>query len=121
MTDVTASATCPAAYPVSCFAYQLTWTEAAPAGVTINVYAVTECLAKPHCLAPTTAIPAADLYPLGTAAASTGTYTFMVGDGESYGDGWVTTSTGTTVYLYAVVVQASSSSGKSPLVIAWAW
>jgi hypothetical protein len=25
------------------------------------------------------------------------------------------------LYLYAVVVQASSSSGKSPFVVAWSW
>jgi hypothetical protein len=89
--------------------------------VTINVYAVTECLAKPHCLLADTAIPAADLYPLATGAASAGSLTFIVGDGQTNGDGWVTTSGGDTLYLYGVVVQASSASRKSPFVIAFAW
>jgi hypothetical protein len=54
------------------------------------------------------------------AAASKGSLTFIVGDGESQGDGWVV-SGGKTLYVDSVVVQASSASGKSPLVIAWSW
>lgn len=121
MADLTPPATCPTAYGASCFAYQVTWTEADPAGVTVNVYAVTACLAKPHCLLPTTAIPAADLVQLGTASASTGSLSFVVGDGESDGDGWLVGSGGATLFVDAVVVQATSASGKSSYVIAWAW
>lgn len=120
MVGLTPPATCPAAFGASCYAYKVTWSEPDPAGVTINIYAVTKCLAKPRCVAATTPITAADLYSLGTASASTGSLSFVVGDGESYGDGWVM-SGGTTLYLYAVVVQASSASGKSPFVVAWSW
>jgi hypothetical protein len=42
------------------------------------------------------------------------------GDGESHGDGWVKSGS-SMLYLYAVVVQASSSTGKSSTVIAWTW
>jgi hypothetical protein len=120
MADLTPPATCPAAFGASCFAYKVTWTEPDPAGVTLTAYAVTKCLAKPRCVAATTPITAADLYSLGTASASTGSLSFVVGDGESNGDGWVMSGS-TTLYLYAVVVQASSSSGKSPFVVAWSW
>ena len=120
MVDLTPPATCPAAFGASCFAYKVSWTEASPTGVTITVFAVTKCLAKPHCLATTTLIPNADMYSLGSAAASKGSFSFVVGDGESYGDGWVKSGS-STLYLYAVVVQASSSTGKSSTVIAWTW
>jgi hypothetical protein len=99
----------------------VTWTQANPAGVTVKAYAVTKCLAKPHCLKATTVIPAADLVLVGSAAASKGSLTFVVGGGESNGDGWMKGSGGTTLFVYAVVVQASSASGKSSLVTAWAW
>ena len=120
MVDLTPPATCPAAFGASCFSYKVSWTEADPTGVTIHVYAVTKCLAKPHCVLPTTTITPADLYSLGTAAASKGSYSFVVGDGESYGDGWVKSGSA-TLYLYAVVVQATSASGNSSYVIAWSW
>jgi len=121
MTDMTPPATCPSAYGASCYQYKVTWTEANPTGVTINVYAVTECLSKPHCVLPTTTIPAADLVLVGTANASTGAVTFIVGDGESNGDGWLNGSGGTTLFVDAVVVQAKSAAGTSSFVIAWAW
>jgi hypothetical protein len=120
-TDLTPPAKCPAAYGASCFAYKLTWTEAESSGVTIHLYAVTKCLAKPHCLTPTTPIPAADLASLGSAAASAGSLSVVVGDGESYGDGWIVGPNKTTLYLYAVVARAESAAGNSPFVIAWAW
>jgi hypothetical protein len=120
MTDLTPPATCPAAFGASCFAHKVTWTETDSTGVTITVYAVTKCLAKPHCLLTTTVVPAANMYSLGSAAASKGELSFVVGDGESNGDGWVK-SGATTLYLYAVVVQASSVNGKSSTVIAWTW
>jgi hypothetical protein len=120
MVDLTPPATCPAAFGASCFAYKVTWTEADPTGVTITVFAVTRCLDKPHCLLATTVLPAANMYSLGSAAASKGSFSFVVGDGESYGDGWVKNGS-STLYLYAVVVEASSASGKSATVIAWTW
>jgi hypothetical protein len=86
----------------------------------MTVFAVTKCLAKPHCLATTTVIPAANMYSLGSAAASKGSFSFVVGDGQSYCDGWVKSGS-STVYLYAVVVQASNANGKSSTVIAWTW
>ncbi|MGD0862858.1 MAG: hypothetical protein ABSA21_08850 [Candidatus Limnocylindrales bacterium] len=89
--------------------------------MTIDVYAVTKCPAKPHCLLAATPIPASDLVLLSSAAALKGSLTFVVGDGESQGDGWLTGSGGTTLYVDAVVVRASSASGKSPFVIAWTW
>jgi hypothetical protein len=70
MTDLPQPAKCPAAYSLSCFEYKVTWTEADPAGVTIDVYAVTQCLSKPHCTLPTTTIPSSDLFLLSSAAAS---------------------------------------------------
>ena len=118
--DLTPPATCPAAFGASCNSYKVSWTEADPTGVTITVYAVTKCLAKPHCLTATTAIAPADLYSLGSAAASTGSLSFVVGDGQTYGDGWVKSGS-STLYLYAIVVQASSASGKSSTVMVWAW
>jgi hypothetical protein len=98
----------------------VSWTQADPADVTIHVFAVTKCLDKPRCVAPTTTITSGDIYSLGTAAASKGSYSFTVGDGESYGDGWVGSGSN-TLYLYAVVVQATSASGSSSYVIAWSW
>jgi hypothetical protein len=120
MTDLPQPAKCPAAYSLSCFEYKVTWTEADPTSVTIDVYAITKCLSKPRCTLPTTTIPASDLFLVSSAAASKGSLTFIVGDGESQGDGWVV-SGGKTLYVDSVVVQASSASGKSPLVIAWSW
>jgi hypothetical protein len=111
-------ATCPAAYSLSCFAYKVTWTQPNPTGVTIKVYAVTKCLTTPHCIKSTTTIPSADLFQLASASASTGSLTFIVGDGESYGDGWVKSGSN-TLYLYAVIVRAASAAGTSPNVIAW--
>jgi hypothetical protein len=121
MADMTPPATCPAPYGASCYQYKVTWTEADPAGVTINVYAVTACLSKPHCVLPTTAIPAANLVLLGSATASAGAVTFVVGDGESQGDGWMQGPGKTTLYVDAVVVQAKSAAGVSSFVIAWSW
>lgn len=120
MADLTPPATCPTAFGASCYSYKVTWTEPDPAGVTITVYAVTKCLAKPRCVAATTPLTAADLYSLGTAPASTGSLSFVVGDGESDGDGWVMSGS-KTLYLDAVVVQASNSSGSSSYVVAWSW
>ena len=90
---------CPDPYGASCNQYKVTWTEANPEGVTINVYVVTECLSKPHCVAATTTIPAADLVLVGTVTASTGAAAFVVGDGESQGDGWLSGSGGAVVRL----------------------
>jgi hypothetical protein len=120
-TDLVPPAKCPTAYGASCFAYKVTWSEADPAGVTVKLYAVTKCLAKPHCLTAATAIPSADLALLGTAPASKGVISFVVGDGETYGDGWLPGSKGTTLYVYATVIQASTVSGVSSFVIAWTW
>jgi hypothetical protein len=116
--DLPQPAKCPAAYSVSCFEYKVTWTEANPAGVTIKIYAVTKCLSKPHCTLAATKIPAADLVLVSSSAASKGSVTFIVGDGESQGDGWVVTG-GKQLPIWSVVVQASSASGTSPIVIAW--
>ena len=118
LTDLPQPATCPAAYSVSCFAYKLSWTQANPTGVTIKVYAVTKCLTTPHCLKSTTVIPSADLFQLASASASKGSLTFIVVDGESNGDGWVKSGS-KTLYLWSVVVKASSAAGDSPTVIAW--
>jgi hypothetical protein len=120
MVDQTPPATCPSPFGASCYKYKVSWTEANPTGVTIAVYAVTICPAKPHCLTSTTPIPTGNLTSMGSAAASAGTLSFVVGDGETNGDGWFGSGTNTK-YVYAVVVQASSSAGKSPFVLVWSW
>ncbi len=120
MTDLTPPASCPAPFGASCFKYKVSWTQADPAGVTIDVYAVTKCLLKPHCMTATTPVPTGNLAHLGSAAASAGSLDFVVGDGETYGDGWLGSGKN-TLYVYAVVVQASSSAGKSSFVLAWSW
>jgi hypothetical protein len=121
MADMTPPTICPGPYGASCNEYKVTWTEANPEGVTMNVYVVTESLSKSQCITPTTTIPAADLVLVGTVTASTGAITFVVGDGESQGDGWPNGSGGTTLYVDAVVVQAKSAAGTSTFVIAWSW
>ncbi len=120
MTDLTPPASCPAPFGASCFKYKVSWTQPNPAGVTIDVYAVTKCLLKPHCMTATTPVPTGNLAHLGSAQASAGSLDFVVGDGETYGDGWLGSGKN-TLYVYAVVVQASSSAGKSSFVLAWSW
>jgi hypothetical protein len=121
MTSLTPPATCPAAFGSSCFKYKVDWSEAGPSGVTIDILAVTKCLDHPDCVLPTTTIPATNLVLLTSAAASKKTTTFMLGDGESNGAGWLPGSGGKTVYVYGVVVRARNAMGKSGLVVAWAW
>jgi len=120
MTSLAAPKTCPAAYGASCFKYEVGWSEAVTSGVTVDVYGVTKCLDKPDCVLATTAIPAAQLTLLASAAASKKAVTFVLGDGESLGAGWVTSS-GKTLYIYGVVVQARNAGGKSPTAVAWTW
>lgn len=119
MADMTPPTICPDPYGASCNQYKVSWTEANPEGVTMNVYVVTECLSKPQCVAPTTTLPAADLVLVGTVTASTGAAAFVVGDGESQGDGWLNGSGGATLFVYAVVVQAKTPGGTSAFVVAW--
>ena len=121
MVDLTPPATCPAAFGASCYSYKVSWTEADPADVTIHVYAVTKCLAKPHCVLPTTTITPADLYSLGTAAATEGLAAASWSATASPTATAGCKSGAATLYLYAVVVQATSASGNSSYVIAWAW
>jgi hypothetical protein len=118
--DQTPPATCPSPFGASCYKYKISWTEANPTGVTITVYAVTICPGKPHCLTAKSPIPTGNLTSMGSAAASAGTLSFVVGDGESYGDGWFGSGKNTK-YVYAVVAQASSSAGKSDFVLVWSW
>jgi hypothetical protein len=121
MKDATPPSTCPSPYGLTCNAYKVTWTQPNPSGVTIKVYAVTKCFAKPHCLKAGIFIPAANLVQVGSAPASTGSVTFVVGGGQSDGDGWMKSSGGKTLFVYAVVVQASSSAGESLFMTAWTW
>jgi hypothetical protein len=126
MKDATPPSPCPSPYGATCNAYKVTWTQPNPTGVTIKVFAVTKCLAKPHCIPKAGIfIPAADLVQVGSAAASKGSLTFVVGGGQSDGDGWMKSSGGKTLFVDAVVVQASSGSGKSLLksllMTAWTW
>lgn len=121
MTSLTPPSTCPAAFGSSCFKYKVDWSEAGTSGVTIDIFAVTKCLDHPDCVLPTTTIPATNLVLLTSAAASKKTTTFMLGDGESNGAGWLPGSGAETVYVYGVVVRARNALGKSGLVVAWAW
>jgi hypothetical protein len=121
MKDATPPSPCPSPYGATCNAYKVTWTQPNPAGVTIKVFAVTKCLAKPHCLKAGIFISAADLVEVGSAAASKGSLTFVVGGGQSDGDGWMKSSGGKTLFVDAVVVQASSASGNSVFMTAWTW
>jgi hypothetical protein len=121
MVDQTPPATCPTDFGASCYKYKVTWTEADPTGVTVNVYAVTKCPAKPHCFTASTPIPTANLTLMGSAPAASGTASFVVGDGETNGDGWFFGPGKTTLFVYAVVVQASSATGKSAFVLVWTW
>ena len=121
MTSLAAPDNCPAAFGASCFNYQVDWSEAVASGVTIDVFGVTKCLDHPDCVLSTTKIPPVNLVLLVSSAASKKSATFMLGDGESNGAGWVVGSGGKTAYVYGVVVQARNSAGKSGLVVAWAW
>jgi hypothetical protein len=121
MTSLAAPSKCPAAFGSSCFRYRIDWSEAATSGVTIDVFGVTKCLDHPDCVLSTTTIPQSDSVLLVSAAASKKSATFMLGDGESNGAGWVAGSGGEATYIYGVVVQARSAAGKSGLVVAWTW
>lgn len=121
MTSLTPPSKCPAAFGASCFKYKVAWSAAKTAGVTIDVFGVTKCLDQPDCVLSTTKIPAANMVLLVSAAASKKSTTFMLGDGESYGAGWLANSGTKTIYVYGVVVRARSSGGSSSLVVAWAW
>jgi hypothetical protein len=121
MTSLTPPSTCPAAFGSSCFKYKVDWTEAGPSGVTIDIFAVTKCLDHPDCVLATTTIPATNLVLLTSVAASKKTTTFILGDGESNGAGWLPGSGSNTEYVYGVVVRARNASGKSGIVVAWAW
>jgi hypothetical protein len=122
MKDATPPSPCPSPYGATCNAYKVTWAQPNPAGVTVKVFAVTKCFAKPHCFKAGIFISAADLVQVGSAAASTGSVTFVVGGGQSDGDGWMKSSGGKTLFVYSVVVQATSSaSGESLLMCAWTW
>jgi hypothetical protein len=106
---------------VSCFSYQVTWKQADPTGVTIKIYAVKDCLNPPiapdkarTCVTPGTIVPTASLILLGSVPAATGTFTFQLNDGATYGYGWFTSGD----YAYAVIVRATNAAGVSPWIIA---
>jgi hypothetical protein len=120
MKSLAAPSKCPSAFGASCFKYEVSWKETSPAGVTISVYGVTKCLDHPDCVLATTTIPPTDMTLLASSGASKASTTFILGDGESYGAGWVTSS-GKTLYMYGVVVRAASAGGMSNTVVAWAW
>jgi hypothetical protein len=112
--------TCPGGMD-PCNSYEVTWTQPNPTGVTIDIYAVRDCLNPPGpsgttrvCVTPGTVIPNASLYLLGSVPAATGTFTFSLHGGETYGYGWFDDGH----YAYAVVVQAVNAVGPSPWVIA---
>jgi hypothetical protein len=121
MTSLTPPSKCPAAFGASCFKYKVAWSEARTAGVTVDIFGVTKCLDHPDCVLSTTKIPAANMVLLVSAAASKKSTTFMLGDGESNGAGWLANTGSKTVYVYGVVVRARSAAGSSSLVVAWAW
>lgn len=120
MTDITASSTCPPGTD-PCFVYKVDWTEANPAGVTVNIYLVKDCLnpsVDPDkarvCVLPGMTVPNSSVVKLGSAAANAGTFKFTLGDGATYGYGWLPGN----VYAYAILVEAVNNSGSSPYVIA---
>jgi hypothetical protein len=87
----------------------------------VEVYGVTKCLDRPDCVLPTTPITSANLVPIATVSSTTLSTTFLLGDGESYGAGWLVDATNKTQYIYGVVVRTMSSGGRSPFVVAWTW
>ena len=112
--------TCPAGID-PCNSYKVTWTHPNPTGVTIKIYAVRDCLnpvvppaTTRVCVTPGTIIPSASLYLLGSKPAATGTFTFSLHGGATYGYGWFDDGH----YAYAVVVEAVNAVGSSPWVIA---
>lgn len=99
-----------------------TWNEANPTGVTIRIYAVTTCLhiataSKPStkCLVDGDSIPKASLVLLGSVPASAGSFSFVLGIGETAALGWLP---GFGPDVDAVVLQAVNSQGGSPFAIA---
>jgi hypothetical protein len=106
----------------SCERVHVAWNEASSNGVTVRVYAVTACLhkataSKPSvkCLLDGDAIPKASLVLLGTAPASAGSYSFVLGIGETAAFGWLP---GFGPEVDAVVLQAVNTQGGSLFAIA---
>ena len=106
----------------ACSAFRVEWQESNPAGVTIRVYAVTTCLHSPtrskpsvQCLLDGDKIPRSALVLLGSAPASDGTFSFVLGEGETAAFGWLP---GDGPDVDAVVLQAVDAHGGSPFAIA---
>lgn len=106
----------------SCERVHVAWREADATGVTIRVYAVTVCLHKPtasnpnvKCLMDGDTIPKGALVLLGTAPASAGTFSFILGIGETAALGWLP---GFGPDVDAVVLQAVNDRGGSAFAIA---
>jgi hypothetical protein len=98
------------------------WNKASPNGVTVRVYAVTVCLHKAtastpsvKCLVDGDAIPKAALVLLGNAPASAGSYSFVLGIGETAAFGWLP---GFGPDVDAIVLQAVNVRGGSQFAIA---
>jgi hypothetical protein len=121
MTSLDPPAKCPATFGASCFKYKVAWSTPAVRGTNVEVYGVTKCLDQPDCVLPTTTITSANLVPLATVSSTNLSTTFLLGDGESYGAGWLVDATSKTQYVYGVVVRTMSSGGRSPFVVVWTW
>lgn len=98
------------------------WQETNPSGVTIRIYAVTACLHTPtadnpseHCVVDGDVLPGASLVLLGTAPASTGSFSFMLTVGAPGRIGWLP---GGGPAVFAVVLQAVDGYGGSAFAIA---
>jgi hypothetical protein len=101
----------------SCAWLRAAWQEANPAGVTIRVYAVTTCLHTPFttCVLDGDALPRASLVLLGSAPASAHSFSFVLGEGETWALGWLP---GRGPQVAAVVLQAVNAAGGSQFAIA---
>ena len=106
----------------ACSWLRVAWHEVNPTGVTIRVYAVTTCLHPPNvskpnakCLVDGDAIPRASLLLLGSAPASAGSFSFVLGEGETTAFGWLP---GGGPYVDAVILQAVNTHGGSLFSIA---
>jgi hypothetical protein len=106
----------------SCESLRVTWLEANPTGVTIRVYAVTTCLHIPSasmrsaaCLVDGDTIPIGFLVLLSSAPASAGSFSFVLGVGETTAFGWLP---GFGPDVDAVVLQGINTHGGSAFAIA---
>jgi len=106
----------------SCERVHVAWHEANPSGVTIRVYAVTQCLHKPSasrpnvkCLVDGDTIPKGALVLLGSPPALAGSFSFILGIGETAALGWLP---GFGPDVDAIVLQAVNDRGGSAFAIA---